>query len=293
MLHAEARAPRSTYRLQLHAGFGFADAEAVLPYLRGLGIGDYYVSPVFEARPGSRHGYDVTRHDRVNPELGGEAGFARFAQALKDNRMGLLLDIVPNHMGVGNDSVWWQDVLENGRASKYAEFFDIDWDPLKADMQGKLLLPILGNQYGEELESKHIQIALEDGVARVRYYDHSMPLSPRSLPMIFSEDQMAELPEVFRDLLRELSHVPPNDTADSGLATQRRGQLEEIKPRIREALRQPRNEVAIAAALERVNGTAGDARSFDRLHEVLEAQAYRWRSGAYRGRRSTTGDSSM
>ena len=106
----------------------------------------------------------MTRHDRVNPELGGEAGFARFAQALKDNRMGLLLDIVPNHMGVGNDSVWWQDVLENGRASKYAEFFDIDWDPLKADMQGKLLLPILGNQYGEELESKHIQIALEDGV---------------------------------------------------------------------------------------------------------------------------------
>ena len=280
MLHAEARAPRSTYRLQLHAGFGFADAEAVLPYLRRLGIGDYYVSPVFEARPGSMHGYDVTRHDRVNPELGGEAGFARIAQALKDNGMGLLLDIVPNHMGVGNDSVWWQDVLENGRASKYAEFFDIDWDPLKADMQGKLLLPILGNQYGEELESKHIQIAIEDGVAKVRYYDHSMPLSPRSLPMIFSEDQMAELPEGFRDLLRELSHIPPNDTADSGLATQRRRQLEEIKPRIREALRQPGNEAAIAAALERVNGTAGDARSFDRLHEVLEAQAYRlafWR----------------
>ncbi|MGC1362621.1 MAG: malto-oligosyltrehalose synthase [Silvibacterium sp.] len=280
MLHAEARAPRSTYRLQLHAGFGFADAEAVLPYLRRLGIGDYYVSPVFEARPGSMHGYDVTRHDRVNPELGGEAGFARIAQALKDNGMGLLLDIVPNHMGVGNDSVWWQDVLENGRASKYAEFFDIDWDPLKADMQGKLLLPILGNQYGEELESKHIQIAIEDGVAKVRYYDHSMPLSPRSLPMIFSEDQMAELPEGFRDLLRELSHIPPNDTADSGLATQRRRQLEEIKPRIREALKQPGNEAAIAAALERVNGTAGDARSFDRLHEDLEAQAYRlafWR----------------
>ncbi len=283
MLHAEARAPRSTYRLQLHAGFGFADAEAILPYLRRLAVGDCYVSPVFEARPGSMHGYDVTRHDRVNPELGGEEGFARFAQAAREAGMGLLLDIVPNHMSVGNDSAWWQDVLENGRASKYAEFFDIDWNPLKADMQGKLLLPILGDQYGAELESGHIQIAIEDGVATVRYYDHSMPLSPRSLPLIFSEEQTAELPERLRDLLRDLSHIPPNDTADSSLATQRRGQLEEIKPRIREALMLPRNQTAIAEALESINGKVGDARSFDRLHEVLEAQPYRlafWRVSA-------------
>jgi len=184
---------------------------------------------------------------------------------------------------VVNDSACWQDVLESGRASQYAEFFDIDWNPLKADMQGKLLLPILGNQYGEELENKRIQIVIEDGIAKVRYYDHSMPLAPRSLPLIFSEEEMAELPEHFRDLLHELSHIPPNDTADSGLAAQRRRQLEEIKPRIREALMYPRNAAAIAAALERVNGTAGDAHSFDRLHEVLEAQAYRlafWRVSA-------------
>jgi (1->4)-alpha-D-glucan 1-alpha-D-glucosylmutase len=283
MLHREPRAPRSTYRLQLHAGFNFADAQAVLPYLKRLGVGDLYTSPVFEARSGSMHGYDVTRHDRLNPELGGDPGFARLCESLRDAGMGLLLDIVPNHMGVGNDSVWWQDVLENGRASTYAEFFDIDWDPLSANMRGKLLLPILGSQYGEELENKRIQIVIEDGVARVRYYDHSMPLTPRSLPMIFTAAQRAELAPRFRDILRELSHIPPNDTADSSLAAQRRAQLEEIKPRIREALLRPRNQVAITAALEEVNGQVGDARSFDRLHEILETQPYRlafWRVSA-------------
>ena len=283
MLHAEARAPRSTYRLQLNAGFNFAHVMELLPYLRRLGIGDVYLSPVFEARPGSMHGYDVTRHDRVNPELGGAQGFAKLAQATQDAGMGVLLDIVPNHMGVGNDSRWWMDVLENGRTSEFAPFFDIDWDPLKADMRGKLLLPILGGQYGMELENKRIQVAVEDGVGKVRYYEHSMPLAPRSLPIVFSEEQTAALPEHFRDLLRELSHIPPNDTPDSGLQTQRRGQLEETMPQIHEELRKPENQAAIAEALEKVNGTAGDARSFDRLHEVLEAQPYRlafWRVSA-------------
>lgn len=282
-LHAEARAPLSTYRLQLHAGFNFADAEALLPYLRRLGIGDCYLSPVFEARPGSMHGYDVTRHDRLNPELGGDEGFAQLSHAASESGMGLLLDIVPNHMGVGNDSVWWQDVLENGRASKYANYFDIDWDPLKSDMNGKLLLPILGDQYGNELESGRIQISIENGAARAKYFDHVMPLAPRSLPLIFSEEQR-DLPQSLRDLLRELwSHIPPNSTADSGLAAQRRAQLQEIQPRIREALADPENQPAIAAALEEVNGRPGAPHSFDRLHAVLEEQPYRlafWRVSA-------------
>ena len=243
-------------------------------------MGDCYLSPIFEARPGSAHGYDVTRHDRLNPELGGDEGFLRLAESMRAAGMGILLDIVPNHMGVGNDSVWWQDVLENGRASQYAEFFDIDWDPLKTDMQSKLLLPILGAQYGEELENKRIQIVLEDGVPKVRYYDHSMPLTPRSLPLIFTDAEIESLSEPFRDLLRELSHIPPNDTSYSSLATQRRQQLKEIKPRLREAILHPGNQAAIAAALERVNGKVGNPRSFDRLHEALEAQPYRlafWR----------------
>ncbi len=177
----EARAPRSTYRLQLHKGFSFADAEQVLEYLRDLGIGDCYASPIFEARPSSLHGYDVTRHDRLNPELGGEEGFARFAAHLRALGMGLLLDIVPNHMGVGNDSVWWQDVLRNGHASTYAGYFDIDWNPLNVNLRDKLLLPILGGQYGDELEAGRIQLAVVDGMLRVRYFGHLLPIALRTL----------------------------------------------------------------------------------------------------------------
>jgi (1->4)-alpha-D-glucan 1-alpha-D-glucosylmutase len=147
VLRTDARAPLSTYRVQLHKDFTFAQAQAIAGYLKQLGIGDFYSSPFFEARPGSMHGYDVTRHDRLNPELGGEEGFAAFSAELQKQGLGLLLDIVPNHMGVGNDSVWWQDVLENGHASRYSEYFDIDWTPLKPALRNKLLLPILGDRW--------------------------------------------------------------------------------------------------------------------------------------------------
>lgn len=278
----EARTPRSTYRLQLHAGFTFGDAEAVLPYLRALGIGDCYVSPIFEARSGSMHGYDVTRHDRLNPELGGEEGFARFATQLRERQMGLLLDIVPNHMGVGNDSQWWQDVLENGRASQYASYFDIDWNPLNPDMKDKLLLPILGSQYGDELEAKRIQVVLADGRLMVRYYDHLIPIAPRTIQAIFPDRELDEMgvPQSFREILRETAHIPPHDTTDETLVAQRQGQLAELEPRLREALLTAEMQPAIGKALERINGVAGDARSFDRMHELLEQQPYRlayWR----------------
>ncbi|MFP5230192.1 MAG: malto-oligosyltrehalose synthase [Acidobacteriota bacterium] len=278
----EARAPLSTYRLQLHAGFSFADAEAVLPYLQVLGIGDCYASPIFEARPGSLHGYDVTRHDRLNPELGGEEGFARFSAKLRELGMGLLLDIVPNHMGVGNDSQWWQDVLENGRASQYASYFDIDWNPLNPDMKDKLLLPILGSQYGDELEAKRIQVELADGRLMVRYFDHLVPIAPRTIPVIFPDGELEGLgvPQSFRDLLRETAHIPPHETTDANLVAQRRQQLAELKPRLREALLSTEMQPAIEKALERINGVVGDARSFDQLHELLEQQPYRlayWR----------------
>ena len=278
----EARAPLSTYRLQMHAGFTFADAEAVLPYLHALGIGDCYASPIFEARPGSMHGYDVTRHDRLNPELGGEEAFARLSAQLRERQMGLLLDIVPNHMGVGNDSQWWQDVLENGRASQYASYFDIDWNPLNPDMKDKLLLPILGSQYGDELDAKRIQIALVDGRLMVRYFDHLIPIAPRTIPVIFPEKELDELgvPQSFRELLRDLAHIPPHDTTDATLVAQRQQQLAEMKPRLREALLAPEMHAVIGSALERINGIPGTPSSFDRLHELLEQQPYRlayWR----------------
>ena len=279
---AEARVPLSTYRLQLHAGFSFADAEAIAPYLKNLGIGDCYASPIFEARPGSLHGYDVTRHDRVNPELGGEAGFAQFAARLRALGMGLLLDIVPNHMGVGNDSMWWQDVLENGRASEYASYFDIDWNPLNPDMKDKLLLPILGSQYGEELEAGRIQVAVVDGQVRAQYFDHLMPIAPRTLTTVFPDAELdaLEVPGFFREILRETAHIPPHETTDGALAVQRRRQLEELRPRLQEALLREEMQPVLRRALERINGVPGDAHSFDRLHELLEQQPWRlayWR----------------
>jgi (1->4)-alpha-D-glucan 1-alpha-D-glucosylmutase len=278
----EARAPLSTYRLQLHAGFTFADAGAVLPYLKKLGIGDSYASPIFEARPGSMHGYDVTRHDRLNPDLGGEEGFTRFAARLQELAMGLLLDIVPNHMGVGNDSQWWLDVLENGRSSEYASYFDIDWNPLNPDMKDKLLLPILGSQYGDELEAKHIQLAVADGKLMVQYFDHLTPIAPRTMALIFPDDELDAwgVPQFFRDILRDTAHIPPHETTDPALVTQRRQQLAELRPRLRQALLSEEMKPALQRALERINGVAGDARSFDRLHELLEQQPWRlayWR----------------
>lgn len=282
---ADARVPASTYRLQLHGSFTFADAAETLPYLKGLGIGDVYASPIFEARPGSMHGYDVTRHDKLNPELGGEEGFARFADCLRELSMGLLLDIVPNHMGVGNDAQWWQDVLGNGRASQYADYFDIDWRPLKSDMHDKLLLPVLGCQYGEELEAKRIQLVEIDGFLRIRYFDHLIPIAPRSLPYIFPQQEYDELgvPETIRELLREITHIPPHETADKNLALQRRQQLNDLRPRWRAALLSSDAKPALRAALDRMNGAEGNPASFNRLHEFLEQQPWRlayWRVSA-------------
>ncbi|HVJ07668.1 MAG TPA: malto-oligosyltrehalose synthase [Acidisarcina sp.] len=282
---SQVHAPLSTYRLQMNAGFTFRHAEALVGYLKRLGISALYASPIFEARPGSLHGYDITRHDRLNPELGGDEGFARLSASLQQAGMGLLLDIVPNHMGVGNDSHWWRDVLENGRSSQYAEYFDIDWTPLKPDMQGKLLLPILGRQYGEELESKRIQLGLDDGRIQVHYFNQTIPLSPRTLPLIFpaSEEADSPLTQSFRDLLKDLQHIPPHDTADPTLAAQRRKQLAELNPRLREALQSPEIKPIVLRTIEEINGVENDPRSFDRLHTLLEAQPYRlafWRVSA-------------
>ena len=136
--------PRATMRLQFHKGFTFADAERVVPYLVKLGISHVYASPITMARPGSIHGYDVVDPTRVNPELGGEEGLRRFAAVLRDARLGLIIDIVPNHMATGPMNRWWFDVLKHGPASPYAAYFDIDWESEDPELHGKVLLPELG-----------------------------------------------------------------------------------------------------------------------------------------------------
>ncbi|HEX6770487.1 MAG TPA: malto-oligosyltrehalose synthase [Acidobacteriaceae bacterium] len=292
LLETDARVPVATYRAQMRREFTFEQASAIIPYLKQLGMGDFYASPIFEARPGSTHGYDVTRHDRLNPELGGEERFAPFAELLRSHGMGLLLDIVPNHMGIGKDAVWWQDVLENGHASRYANYFDIDWSPLKDEMRDKLLLPILGGQYGEELEAKHIQVAIEDGKFCVKYYDNRGPASPRSIPLIFfrrpigtmpSEQETAGMPEALAQALRDLTQLPPHETTDPQLQAVRRERLDELLPRLRAALKSEEAQSVIARALEAINGREGDPHSFDALDAFLRVQPYRlafWRTSA-------------
>jgi len=285
VLHTDARVPVSTYRVQMYKGFSFADAQNIVGYLKQLGVGDFYSSPIFEARPGSMHGYDLTRHDRLNPELGGEEGFASFSAELQRQGLGLLLDIVPNHMGVGNDSIWWQDVLENGHSSRYAEYFDLDWKPLKPALRNKLLLPILGDQYGAELERKHIQVSIEDGRPRTHYYDHTMPIAPRTVHLIFDQagGGTSPLPQFFYELLQQIDKLPPHETSSDELREKRQKRLEELLPALREALRSEEMQPVIRHALESINGIEGDPRSFDRLHRLLDAQPYRlasWRTSA-------------
>src|SRR5712692_1177263 len=158
------RIPVATYRLQLTPSFGLADARALVPYLHLLGITALYASPFFRARWGSSHGYDVTDHATINPELGTEAELEALAHTLQQHGMGLIMDVVPNHMGIGDESNrWWQDVLENGPGSPYASFFDIDWTPAKQVLQHKVLLPVLGDQYGKVLEQSEIRLGYDAG----------------------------------------------------------------------------------------------------------------------------------
>src|SRR5262245_9512785 len=165
-VHAELSRPprRATYRLQLGPCLGFDEVAEIADYLGALGISHAYLSPCFKASPGSLHGYDVTDHGALNPELGTSESFARMSATLAGLDMGVVLDVVPNHMGIGGDAnAWWLDVLENGPSSPYAGFFDIDWTPLRPELRNRVLLPVLGDQYGRVLESQQLLLEVVEG----------------------------------------------------------------------------------------------------------------------------------
>jgi (1->4)-alpha-D-glucan 1-alpha-D-glucosylmutase len=283
-----------TYRLQLHAGFTFDAARDLVPYLDALGVTDLYCSPVFRATPGSTHGYDVSRHNEINPELGGHAAFNAFAGALRDRGMGLILDFVPNHMSnhpQTND--WWWDVLENGPSSPYARFFDIDWQPIKPELHDRLLLPILSDQYGDTLERGLLALCFERGALVLAHGHLTLPINPRRAPQVFEHD----LPSLERELgkdsaaLREflsiltaLRNLPAYVERDEGRILERQREKEVARERLERLAKQNAAIRAhIGRALAALNGTPGDPRSFDRLHGLLEQQAYRlasWRTAA-------------
>ena len=265
---------RATYRLQFHQGFTFRDAEALVPYLARLGVSHVYASPLMAARPGSTHGYDIVNHDRLNPEIGTEAEFAALVAALKSHGMGLVVDIVPNHMAIGGDNAWWLDVLEWGEASPYAGYFDINWDPLREDLKGRVLLPLLGDQYGRVLETGAItlRVAPAEGSFSAWYYDHRLPISPYSYPMILRHGgtALAEFERAFTALWQLSERSAQTRAGD-------------LKRRLAEAAAEPGIARALAAAVQEFTGTVGCPASFQKLHLLLEAQAYRlsnWRAAA-------------
>jgi (1->4)-alpha-D-glucan 1-alpha-D-glucosylmutase len=275
--------PRATYRLQLHKDFNFDDALAVLPYLQRLGVSHVYCSPVWRARPGSLHGYDVVAHHELSPELGGREGFERFATGVREAGMGLVLDMVPNHMGVlGAHNPWWADVLENGQASPHARHFDIDWHPVNADLEGKVLLPVLGEHYGDVLAGGQLRLAFErdTGTLALRYHEHRFPLAPRSYPLVLSRAAQrlgdGHARGQVEALADELGSLPGRSASDPA----RTRAKDELKSRLAE-LAQAHADVA--AAIDGAVASFNEDPSRDALHALHEAQHYRlafWRVAA-------------
>ena len=290
---ARSYIPRATYRLQLNRDFTFAEATAIVPYLSTLGISHCYISPFLKARPGSMHGYDIVDHNSLNPEIGTPEEFDRFVSTLKEHRMGLIVDIVPNHMGImGSDNAWWLDVLENGEASVYACFFDIDWHPLKEELHGKVLVPVLHDHYGAVLESGELKIAFrgERGEFDVFYRDHRFPIDPKEYPRILQTcadspagklgDQNLELLE-FQSLITAFGHLPARQETSSERIAERNRDKEIHKRRLAALCeRSPDVAACINQAIDSINGTPGDPASFEQLHELIKAQTFRlanWR----------------
>jgi (1->4)-alpha-D-glucan 1-alpha-D-glucosylmutase len=282
--------PLSTYRVQLHKGFTFEDARKAVPYLAHLGISDLYCSPYLKASPGSTHGYDCVDHKQLNPEVGSVAQHEALCTTLRDHGLGQVLDVVPNHMGIDAFNPLWFDVLENGPSSVYARFFDIDWSPVKDELQGKVLLPVLGDQYGAVLERGELKLGFREGAFVVNYYDRLLPVAPRQYARVLERDlealearMGAEHPHVIElhSLLTAIRHLPARTDTRREAIVERNREKEVIKRRLA-ALATASPDVAahIAANVEVINGKPGEPRSFDTLDQMLQESSYRlaqWR----------------
>ena len=290
LVRARTRRPGATYRVQLHAKFGFRDALAIVPYLDALGVTDLYLSPFLRAQAGSQHGYDVVDHGQLNPEIGTEEDLIALSDALTARKMGLLVDVVPNHVGIGSKNARWLDVLENGPSSIHARFFDIDWAPLKPELAGKILLPILGDHYGAVLERGELQLSFENGAFWLKYFDERLPIAPRSKRHILRHG-LAELeatspPEDVHVLellsvITALENLPPIGVTTPAKVIERHREKEVVKRRLSALVEQ---SDAIRAHIDRavatLNGNKDDPSSFDLLDALLDEQAYRlayWR----------------
>ncbi|MGO4209565.1 alpha-amylase family glycosyl hydrolase, partial [Terriglobus sp. YAF25] len=271
-----ARIPTSTYRLQLHAGFDFDHASAVADYLHDLGITHIYCSPYLQAAPGSMHGYDVVDHQKVNEELGGIEGHGRLRWRLGELGLGQILDIVPNHMALGPENRLWWDVLENGPASRFSTWFDINWHQEEAKLQNKVLVPILGDQYGKVLSDRQIGVARRGAGFVVLYMKNEFPVAPRSLYGLLQRAAEYARSDTLSFIADSFARLPAPEATDRSVAVNRH-----------------RDKTVIYALLERLCAEDGNiCRSIDQavadlnnnidaLDDLLNQQNYRlayWRT---------------
>ncbi|MHB8121372.1 MAG: malto-oligosyltrehalose synthase [Desulfuromonadaceae bacterium] len=285
------RIPVSTYRLQFNSRFGFSDATDIVAYLDALGISDIYASPYFKAHEGSLHGYDILDQNSLNPEVGTEDEYDEMIVELKQRHMGQILDIVPNHMCIeGQGNAYWMDVLENGPSSTYASFFDIDWHPVKQELVNKVLIPILGNQYGTVLENGELHLSFEEGSFFVCYFEHKLPIIPKTYNNILTRGIEAleqtltpEAPQYqeLMSVVTALRHLPPATEQDPERIAERYREKEVVKRRLWSLYQ---NSAVIRDFIDGnvcvFNGTKGDPHSFDLMDALLREQVYRishWR----------------
>ena len=285
--------PVATYRLQFNAAFTFADATAIVDYLHALGISHAYASSYFTAVPGSTHGYDVADPTALNPEIGDSRSYGAWVDALHTRGMGHIIDLVPNHMGIAKSAnLWWQDVLESGSSSRYAPVFDIDWHPLKPELEHKVLLPILGDSYGTVLERQQMRLEYDKGAFRVSTTNRSA-IAPGTYDRILGADADLLLDEIgtdsdagteFLSIVTAIRHLPGRDVHDPVAMAERHREKEVIKRRLAAlTASSPQVLAHIERAVESFNGVPGNPRSFDQLDKLLSAQAYRlayWRVAA-------------
>jgi (1->4)-alpha-D-glucan 1-alpha-D-glucosylmutase len=277
----------ATYRLQLHKDFGFEAARAVVDYLDDLGISHAYSSPYMTAEPGSLHGYNIVDPHHLNPEIGTEQQYQGWTEKLASKNMGHIVDVVPNHMAASTHNPWWVDLLENGQASMYADYFDIEWHPHKEALQDKVLLPILGAQFGEVLEKGELQIERKGGAFFVRYWERCLPAGPRSMwPLLERAVARLEMDEndprrlELESVVTGLRNLPQRTETERDRQRERAREKEVLKRRLGVLTEDAQVACAIDAEIVAANGTPGDARSFDELDRILMEQSYRlsyWR----------------
>src|SRR5215470_351719 len=276
---ANPRIPSAVYRLQLHAAMRFDDARVVLPYLHELGFSAMFSFPILQARRGSNHGYDITDPTKINIELGSEEDFENLCRQLLAHGMGVLLDIVPNHLAASSENPWWMDLLEDGPASIYAPYFDVDWHPPSRSLDNRILLPILGKPYAEVLENRELTLEFDRGAFYIRYFDMRLPMAPRPYRFILEhrldrlrEKLGLESPEMqeLEGIRSELDRLPGRSVLLAEKAAERRLQLAAVKERLaRLYAASPDVREFIDQNVRVFNGRRGVPDSFTHLDRLL------------------------